>query len=232
MPTVNKYSLVESHVDYIRRRLRETSDDSYFTDEEIYKTLLDARSLIIERRLQKGKQVPEDLYMTICMPLCIDEYHDCDCVPDLGCEVLKTKYEVPKAFFNGARDIMRVSTLWGEEVAQSSEAKRMYRKYKKTGQDNMYYVRSNNKLNIFNRLPKPLKIIKITAVFEDPVGAASIHNCDPDSACYDVRGTGFDIKASDVIDMYNIVLEGLLKTKMTPDDRSNNADSVSKQQQI
>jgi hypothetical protein len=226
MPDINKYNLVETHIDYVRRLMREDSDDSYFTDEEIYKTLLDARSLIMERRVLKGKQIPDDMYQVICMPLCVDKYHDCDCVPDLGCEVLKTKYEVPRAFFNGATDLMRTSTLWGEEIAPSTEAKKMYREYMKTGKGRMYYVRANNKLNIFNRLPKPLKIIKIAAVFEDPVGAASVHNCDPDSACYDILGTGFSVKASDNAEMYQLVLEKLLKTKMTPEDRSNNAEGV------
>jgi len=226
----NKYDLVQSHIDYLRMLLRETSDDSFFTDELIYKALLDARSLILERRLQRGKQLSRSMYQTICMPLCIDTYHDCDCIPDLGCEVLKTKYEVPTAFYNGQLDVLRVSTLIGEEISPSTEAVGRYRQYKKTNKRGMYYISVNRRFAIFNRLPNPLKIIKITAIFEDPVAAASIHNCDPDTACYEIQGTGFGVKSMDNVAMYEIAMANLLKTKQIPEDESNNMNSVPKQQ--
>jgi hypothetical protein len=101
MATINKYDLVRSHIDDIRQNLRETSDDSNITDEQIYKALIDARAFILERRLKKGKQLPNYMYQEICMPLCLDTYHDCDCIPDeYECKVLKTKNEIPSGLVN------------------------------------------------------------------------------------------------------------------------------------
>ena len=52
--------------------------------------LIEARGLIMERRLEKNKDYPETSYQTICMELCVDTYHECGpCIPDYGCLVLK-----------------------------------------------------------------------------------------------------------------------------------------------
>ena len=223
----NKYDLVETHIDYIRRRLKEVSDDSYFTDEEIYKSLLDARALIFERRLRKGKDLPDYMYQTICIALCVDEFHDCDCVPTgLDCKVLKTKVDVPKALYNGTTELLRVSTIGGEEIAPTTEAKARYRKYKKTRLTNLYYIRVNKKLAIFNSPQNRLKAIKLTGIFEDPVGAASVTMCVDQDNCIDTVDTGFGTQISDNIDIYNIVLESLINTKNQPDDRTNDSESV------
>lgn len=233
--STNKYSLVESDIDAIRRTLRETSDDSYFTDEDIYKALIDARALVLERHLKKGKEYPEEMYQTICMRLCEDEYVDCDCVPEgFGCKVLKTVDEIPNGFYNGTVSIYRVSTINGEEVAPTTEAKSRYRKYRKTGQSRMYYIRTNNKLNIFNRLPKPLRAIKITGIFEDPIAAATISLCpngELDCDKKDILGSPFGIRASDKLAVYEIALKSLLMIKQLPEDTSNNAESVIPNQQ-
>lgn len=224
---MSNYTLVESHVDYVRRMIRETSDDSYFTNEEIYKTLIDARALVLSRKFKKGKTVPDYFYMTICVPLCEDVYHDCDCVPEeLGCKVLKTKYEIPKVFYNETRELSRVATLNGEEIAPSTDAKRRYRSYKKTRLDALYYTRTNNKLAIFNSPQNRLRAITIKAIFEDPIAASTISLCDPSGqGCIDIESIGFSTETSDNLDIYNIVLQMLNVVKQAPEDRSNDADS-------
>lgn len=222
----NKYNLVYAHIDYIRRRLKENSDDSYFKDEEIYKALLDARALVLTRRYKKGKNIPEHMYQTICMLVCEDTFHDCNCVPEgLDCLVLKTKQDVPKAIYNGIQELSRVSTLGGEEIAQSTEAKSRYRKYKKTRIDNLYYIRVNNRLAVMNSPSNRLRAIKITAVFEDPVAAFGVNVCE-EGDCIESVGTGFSTEMGDNIDIYQIVLESLIMTKQLPDDLTNNAEST------
>lgn len=231
----SKYDMVESHIDYIRRLLRETSDDTYFTDEEIYKTLIDARAIIYERRIKKGKDLPAFMYQTICIPLCEDVFHDCDCVPtEYDCKILKTKVELPEAFFNGSAELLRVSTLSGEEVAPSTEALSRYRKYKKTRLNALYYIRVNKKLAVFNSPQNRLRVIRVRAIFYDPVTAMNISLCDPETKeCVDPTETGFGTLASDNIDMYNIVLQMLMTVQQKElDDRTNNAESVPPPNQI
>jgi hypothetical protein len=225
--SVNKYDLVGTHIDYMRRKIRETSDDSYFTDEEIYKSLLDARAMIIERRLKKGKEYPDSMYQTICMLLCLDDYNDCNCVPPgYDCKVLKTVEELPESFYNGYVSIQRISTLGGEEIAPTTEALARRRKYKKTGQDRLYYILNNKRISVFNSPANKLKAIKIKALFQDPIGAAEAAGCPDGTDCTDVViGTGFNTRMSDNIDMYDIAMKSLIMTKQLPEDRSNDAES-------
>jgi hypothetical protein len=226
--TNNKYDLVETHIDYVRRKLKETSDDTYFQDEEIYKALVDARALVIERKLEKGKQYPEYMYQTICMLLCLDRYSDCNCVPaEYDCMVLKTKNEIPDAFFNGYTTLVRITTLSGEEISETTEQQARLRKYRKTRNNSLYYVLANKRGTIFNSPQNKLKAIKLRGLFIDPVGAGMAAGC-PDELgeCVSVTGTGFGTKASDNIDIYDMAIKSLLIMKQLPDDLSNDAESV------
>lgn len=230
----NKYDSVRSHIDIIRQNLREVSDDSRFTDEQIYKCLIDARALILERRLKKRKQLPDYMYQEICLLLCLDKYHDCDCIPDeYNCMVLKTQKELPNGLYNGTMEILRVSTLNGKEIAPTTEAQHRNRKYMKTGKNNYYYVRVNNRLAIFNVKNNQLRAIKVRGVFVDPATASSYSVCPEDEPnCVDVTSTGFGSIPSDNVPMYNIVMKQLLQTDQMPEDISNNASSDIPNKQI
>lgn len=223
----NKYDLIRTHIDDMRQSIREISDDSNITDEQIYKALLDARALILERRLKKGKQLPDYMYQEICLLLCIDTYHDCDCVPEeYACKVLKTQKELPNGLFNGSMEVLRVSTLNGKEIAPTTEALHRNRMWRKTGKNNLYYVRVNNRLAIFNVPRNQLAAIKVKGVFVDPATTASYSLCpEGEPNCVDITMTGFGILPSDVLPIYEIAIKKLLQIKEMPEDRSNNADS-------
>jgi hypothetical protein len=226
--TNNKYDLVETHIDYVRRKLKETSDDTYFQDEEIYKALIDARALVIERKLEKGKQYPEYMYQTICLLLCLDKYSDCNCVPvEYDCTVLKTKNEIPDAFFNGYTTLVRMTTLSGEEISENTEQQARLRKYRKTRNKSLYYILTNKRASVFNSPQNKLRAIKLRGLFIDPVGAGMAAGCPDDQGdCVSVIGTGFGIKASDNIDIYDMAIKSLLIMKQLPDDLSNDAESA------
>jgi hypothetical protein len=224
----NKYDLVGTHIDFVRRKIKEVSDDTYFQDEEIYKALVDARAMVIERKLEKGKQYPEYMYQTICMLLCIDKYSDCNCVPaEYDCNVLKTTNEIPDAFFNGYNLLVKVTTLSGEEINENTEQQARLRKYRKTRKDSLFYVLVNRKGVVFNSPQNRMKAIKLRGLFVDPVGAALAAGCPEGTDCNDsILGTGFGIKASDNIDIYDITVKSLLMIKQLPDDLSNDAESA------
>jgi hypothetical protein len=231
---MSKYDLVRSHIDFVRQNLRETSDDSHFTDEQIYMALLEARGLIMERRLEKNKQFPEELYQTICLELCLDQYVDCgEClpIPD-GCYVLKTVAEIPSGMFDGQSEILRVSTLMGKEIAPLTEDKHRLREYRKTGKNNYYYIRMNNKLAIFNVPQNRLKAIKIKGIFEDPAGAELASACAGTDSCTTVLDASFGTKVADRMAIREEVFKILLRTDKQPEDRSNNAGSEPPQQVI
>jgi len=223
---MSKYDLVRSHIDFVRQSMKEISDDSEFTDEQIYMALLEARGLILERRLEKHKELPEDLYQTICMPLCLDDYNDCPECMDIpeDCKVLKTEDEVPAGLFDGNMEIVRVATLNGREIAPSNEALHRNRIYRKTGHNNYYYLRMSNRLTIFNVPGNRLRMIRLKGVFLDPVEAQLLNRCT--ESCTDLLEAKFGTRVADRIAIREEALKALLRTKQMPDDRSNNADSI------
>lgn len=231
---MSKYDLVRSHIDFVRQNLREVSDDSHFTDEQIYMALLEARGLIMERRLEKNKDFPEDLYQTVCLELCVDNYVECgDClpIPD-GCPVLKTVEEIPGGMFNGTSEILRVSTVMGKEIAPLTESKHRLREFRKTGKNNYYYVRMNNKLAIFNVPQNRLRLIKMKGIFLDPAGAQLASACGGEDSCTSVLDATFGTKVADRMAIRNEVFKILLQTDKMPEDRSNDADSTPPPQTI
>jgi hypothetical protein len=224
---MSKYDLVRSHIDFVRQNLREVSDDSNFTDEQIYMALLEARGLIMERRLEKNKEFPNDLYQTICLELCKASYHECgDCLPiPAGCEVLKTEVEIPGGMYDGNSEILRVSTIDGREIAPLSESAHRLRKYRKTGSNNFYYLRMKNRLAIFNVPQDRLRIIKIKGIFLDPVAAEAINTCNTVDTCNNVLDASFGTRVAERMIMREEVFKVLLRTDKMIEDRSNNADS-------
>jgi len=224
---MSKYDLVRSHIDFVRQNLREVSDDSNFTDEQIYMALLEARGLIMERRLEKNKEFPDDIYQTICLTLCTDSYHECDDCLDIpaGCEILKTCKDIPGGMFDGNTEIIRVSTIDGREIAPVTEAKHRLRKFRKTGKNNYYYIRMKNKFGVFNIPQQRLRAIKIKGIFLDPVAAEMASACSANN-CTGVIDASFGTRVSERMLIREEVFKLLLRTDQMPEDRSNNAGST------
>ena len=229
---MNKYDLVRSHIDYVRQTLREVSDDSNFTDEQIYMALIMVRAMIMERRLAKGKQLPESAYQVICLKLCMASYAECqECFTmPVDCEVLKTTVDIPEIMYDGVVEIGRVSTIGGQEIAPLTEDLHKLRKYRKTGKNNFYYVKLKNKLAVFNVPSNRLRAIKIRALFLDPAAAELISTCD--TKCADVMNATFGTRAADRLDIHDEVIKRLINVDRMPEDRSNNADCSQPKQQI
>ena len=223
---MSKYDLVRSHIDFTRQSLRETSDDSEFTDEQIYVALLEARGLILERRLEKHKELPEDIYQTICIKLCLAPYAECEeCFGmPADCMILKTTDDIPTGLFDGNLELIRVTTLTGREIAPSTEPLHRVRVYRKTGKNNYYYFRMKDKLGIFNVPFNRLKAIKVKGIFLDPVAAQEVNSCV--ESCTDLLDAKFGTRVSDRIEIREEAIKVLLRTKQMPEDLSNNAESV------
>ena len=67
------------------------SDDTGFSDEQIYYYLLQCRSLFLYRKYRTYRDVSQKDYMTTpCMNL-IDADNQCPCKPPTGCEILMTE---------------------------------------------------------------------------------------------------------------------------------------------
>ena len=218
---------IPEHIYKLRTFIKQHSDDSIYSDEFLYSLLKDARVTLLERENKKFTKDSEFHKQTICMPLIIDSYHDCECLPfEVKCKILKSKFALPKVLTGRNKELIRVLTI--DSYSQipfilSTDLKNL--KYTKTkGNGNKYGI-INNYLTIFNNLQ--LKVVLIEGIFEDPLELSKISYCDDAGeiqTCFDLDATDFPIKSSLNFPMYQICLDILKIPMQLKSDDTNNAN--------
>lgn len=220
---MSDYATAAAHVGAMREMLRQSSDDTNYTDELLYKLLLDARSLLLRRELDKHKPISKWNFQSYCIPLAMGEYHDCDCVPVSGCKVLKSTIPIPRPLRSMMSDIMYITTIDGiKRIPYKSVSFGKYQKYKNTGKNAPYYDINNEYLIVFN-MPLTLKALLVTAVVEDPSELSNSALCTPSEEagldCYNVLLSRFPIDGHLVQAMYEVALKMIgVALKMGEDD--------------
>jgi hypothetical protein len=218
---------IPEHIYKLRTFIKQHTDDSIYSDEFLYSLLKDSRNTLLERENKKFTKDSEFHKQTICMPLVISAYHDCDCLPfEVKCKVLKSKFELPKVLTGRNKELIRVLTVDGYNqipFVLSTDLKNL--KYTKTKAKGNKYGIINRYLTVFNNLQ--LKLVLIEGVFEDPLELSKISYCDEEgneTQCYDLNTTDFPIKGSLDFPMYQICLDMLKIPLQIKSDDTNNAN--------
>lgn len=225
---------IQSHISEIRTRLRQTSDDSIFSDLYIYKKLLDCRAMLLKQRIDKGNKVSIYAVQKLCYELEISEYNDCHCLTVTEDKCHKTKNTVPDVISNKYADIINITSLDGTvsiDHATPSEV-RMFQ-YSKTKSNKAFWDYQNGNIAIFG-YPASAKSIYINAVFYDPLRAVENSQC-PVSAVDLSFGLNcnpnpevveFPLNPDLNDTLYDLVLSKLTPMFKIPEDRTNNSESA------
>lgn len=210
------------------------SDDARLTERHVYNKLLTVRSRLITQELNRRRKVSNWNYQVLpCVELIEVPLHECPCLPDVGCKILRTKHKLPKPLVNHSTHIIsNVSSIDGsitysETTFENKKYSRGY-KYGKIKPD--FYVRNGYIYITYRQGPR---IITITGLFEDPVEVESFpsycseHNNQPNVQCYSILDTEFPIEADMIDVMIELSIQELVNMfSQIPEDRSNNsADS-------
>lgn len=221
MPTIPE------HIYKLRTFIKQHSDDTIYSDEFLYSLLRDSRNTLLERENKKFTKDSEFHKQTICMPLIIDTYNDCECLPfEVKCKVLKSKYKLPKVLTGRNKELLRILTFDGNSqipFVLSTDLKNL--KYTKTKKKGIKYGITNNFLIVFNTLQ--LKGVLVEGIFEDPLELSKISFCDEEgneTQCYDLNTTDFPIKGSLSYPMYQLSLDMLKIPLQIREDDTNNAN--------
>ncbi len=233
---INELRTVESHIDHVREVLKKYSDDTYtdLSDLSIYKMLVDARSLLIQRRLNKGKTTSHLNKIPICVPLEKTKFFDCTCIPKgLDCYVLKSKFKIPNMFMLGDRALMDVMAIDGSTKFGQIDPYRLKLEMgaSRVPQRIGYYL-FDDYLYIFGTLSLPLVVVN--ALWVDPTDLAEITHCVNPSGetCFDVFTSRFPLEPDLNITMYDLIEERLTKREQRMTDVTNNANSIPTKGQV
>ena len=128
---MSEFKTIAAHIGDLRVQIRQTSDDSIYTDKYLYKKLLDARSTLIKRELDKHKLISDFNYITMCISVEPGVPIDCGC-SDLQCKVLVSTNELPSALMNKYSMFLKVFDGSFSELPKGSATTSKYYKYYKT----------------------------------------------------------------------------------------------------
>lgn len=163
------------------------SDDLRLTERHIYNKMLTVRSRLLYQKANKKQKLNQWNFQTLpCVELVKAPIHECPCLPPIGCEILKTKYPLPKPITNLTNHILQSVTSLDGSVIYSEIGWTEY-KYKQgnkyTGSKPDYFIRDGYLYLTYKSGPK---VVTITGLFQDPVEAESFPSyCDNCEDCQD-----------------------------------------------
>ena len=199
------------------------SDDTRLSDRLIYAKLISSRSLMIKREIDKKRQVSDWIVQTIkCMELVETHPNECPCLPAPGCDILRSKYKIPKPIQSMiGPELEAVTNMDGTVVfSKTNWVRKKYKSGNKfTSGEPDYFIKDDYLFLTVNSL---LKYITVSGVFEDPLSIVYLDACA--EACIDPTEQEFplDEHLTDAI-VGAVVQELLGMFKQMPDDSENNA---------
>lgn len=216
---------IQQHISDIRGYIKQVQDDSHFTDSFIYRSLNKAKNKIREQNLSKANFVSNFEWRTFCIELERTKSHDCSCVK-VGCDVLKSVYELPGVNTSGRKDLIRIHTLGDILIPYKNEEeiKDDITDDVKSGLPG--YMIRNGKIIIWNNLD--YKAVQVTVLPEDITEWIDIQLCDVASKpCFDITKDSYDLGGGDEYDVHMLTLQMLgVPFKLAEDINANNNPNI------
>lgn len=216
---------IGAHIADLRIILRQTHDDSEYSDEYLYKLLSETRAFILHQEIQKHRKISEWNFQTWCVKLQPDTYHDCDCIADLGCKVMKSVNKIPKPLLTRYKNYFKVYNINQDyEVDKTTPLKLKRDKLSLTRSGKKGYDIVNEQLVLFNAMGTDTLLIR--GIFEDPALVSLSTACTtPSEPCTDITDAEFPLDTRFNILLKELVIKQLLAVQNLPQDITNNARS-------
>ena len=149
-----------------------SNDESRLSDRHVYNKALSVRMQLLSQQLKK-KQKPSDWNYSIlpCVELIKVPNHECSCLGDLGCDVYRTKFKIPKVMTDSNRHYIEyvMSVENGMRMEEVTRQGVLYLKGNKYTSKKPKYLLENGYL--YFPLPNNPGIVKIKLIAEDPLEA-------------------------------------------------------------
>ena len=216
---------IGAHIADLRILLRQTSDDSEYSDEYLYKLLADTRALIFHQEIQKHRKLSDWNFQTFCIKLEPDTYHDCSCIDDLGCKVMKSTSKVPKPLLSRYKNFFKVYNINQDyEVDKTTPLKLKRDKLSLTRSGKRGYDITNEKLVLFNSMGTDTLLVR--GLFEDPAYVTLNSACDDQTEpCTNITDAEFPVDTRFIPVIKELILKQLVPLQKLPADITNNAAS-------
>ena len=203
--------------------LKQSSDDSYYTQEHILFLVSKIRSAILKQTYSNiKKEIPESNYQTICLDL------EPPAIAGESCEggsYLRSQQEIPSILTIGNTQIYPVDYYQGEITFVSRERMRYvgHNKwlqniiYASLGPDSHLYFKSSNPQYLY------MEKAKMTGIFEDTDKAAELECSSEGEEVCDIMDRKFPLEEGLVASVIELTVKYLNGVAYKPKDTTNNA---------
>jgi hypothetical protein len=150
-----------------------SSDESRLSDRHIYNKILTVRMQLLSQQLKKKQKISDWNYTVLpCVELIKVPNHECSCLGDLGCDVYRTKFPIPRVMTDSNRHYIEyvMSVENGTRIEEVSRQGVLYLKGNKYTGNRPKYLFENGYL--YFPIQKSPGIVKIKLLPEDPLEAA------------------------------------------------------------
>ena len=202
--------------------LKQSSDDSYYTQEHVLFLASKMRAAILKQAYSNiKKEIPESNYQTICFDL-IPAIDDEPCE---GGSYLRSQQEIPATLTIGNTQIYPVDYYQGEITFVSRERMRYvgHNKwlqniiYASLGPDSHLYFKSSNPQYLY------MEKAKMTGIFEDTDKAAELECPSEGKEVCDIMDRKFPLEEGLVASVIELTVKYLNGVAYKPKDTTNNA---------
>lgn len=219
---------VNEIVSFIRGQLKQTDrSKGIYTDKYLWEAFTIARAEVLSNfRLRRFNYKNPQNYTTICLELEEAKSHVCGCIKR-GCDVLVTKYKLPKFFSGRNMGTIRFLDLNNRtiDLVDESEVDDVYA-YNDIYTDQIMASIVNEKVVIWNTLD--LKGLQARALWEDVTTLDSIQWCQDtggETACIDVYNTDIGVDKDLVLECLRRIREIVDLPLRLHEDTTNNSNS-------
>lgn len=196
--------------------IEEVSNDSDMPESFLWSLIVKARARIASNDIKAKQFISAWATHRFCIKLELDKAHDCECV-DVGCEVLKSIYPIPRPLTGRYRDAVQVKTLGGSLVGYSEDYELKSNKYDPIKKNAIRWNIHNQHLYLYNTTD--MDAIQVEGVWENIVDWNNIQYCSEANPCVNIYELETGISQADADGILKLAVE-LLKVPLSLKDDS------------
>ena len=168
------------------------SSESRLTSRHIYNKFITVRAKLLREVSNKKQKISDWNYQTLnCVELIEIPAHQCPCIPPLGCEILRSKFKLPRPITGlNIHLIKSVTSITGENIySEVSLKEKEYKKGNKFTSNKPDYFMEDGYLFLTHIKGSP-RIIKVVLLTGDPLEAKKFESyCEDCVDCTDCESS-------------------------------------------
>lgn len=209
-----------------------SSDESRLSDRHVYNKILTVRMQLISQQLKKKQRVSDWNYSVLpCVELIKVPNHECSCLGDLGCDVFRTKFPIPRVLTDSNRHYIEfvMSVENGMRIEEVSRQGVLYLKGNKYTGTKPKFLFENGYL--YFPIKKSPGVVKIKLLAEDPLEAMHFpslcDDCENCTDCIPAYDHEFNIDGDLIEPLIDICVQEIIGIfGQRPEDKDNNSRDI------